>query len=557
VSTEKQESEGASLDAQQRVYRTMAAKNGWETVAEFRGCESATQAATDRRVLQQVLACVRENPVDAVYVHEQSRLTRGDELEVAILMRELKEKRLKIIISGVVRDLDSIDERFMVGIQSLVDRAESERIKERLTRGKMERARNGKKNSGPSPFGYQNPPPGAEGRGKLRIVPEEAVVVRKLFATAAQGKGVLAVAKTLNDLGMRASRGGKWGKSSVTRVLMNPVYIGTAASGVWRAEPGSRTFRFKLKNDKAIVIPNAHEPIIDRGLWDAVHNRQRIPRTAVPRMLTGLVFVNGKQYHGDSDGTHRFYRAERGIRGMPWLLTETTDDAVWTAFVSLATAPEFVQRLLTEAKKPGEELVINQEIEYLEDQVGKCQRRLDNLIEMRADGEIDKDTHRIKSDEARAAMVKHKAELAGLRSKLLALDGTVATRIVKAVQMVLAGRTKLTGDQKRSILASIVRRVDVVAEKTGANFARAQDGRVTGSGGPSWGIKAVSLRLALPRNLGPTAGNAAAAGEAEAAGIANAAQPCRSCQLGTTCWDCAQLAEAETEGRGGHLGTIS
>ena len=35
---------------------------------------------------------------------------------------------------GVVRDLGSIDERFMVGIQSLVDRAESERIKERMGR---------------------------------------------------------------------------------------------------------------------------------------------------------------------------------------------------------------------------------------------------------------------------------------------------------------------------------------------------------------------------------------------------------------------------------------
>lgn len=535
VSTEKQETEGASLDAQQRAYETMAEKNGWVTVEKFRGSESATQAAADRRVLQQVLQCVRDNPVDAVYVHEQSRLTRGDELEVAMLMRELKEQRLKIIINGVVRDLDSVDERFMVAIQSVVDRAESERIKERLMRGKKERARRGQKNSGPAPFGYMNPPPGAQGRGTLRIVPEKAVVVRKLFALAAAGKGDDAVAAALNDLGMRASRGGLWGKSSVRKVLENPVYIGTAASGVWKAQPGTRTFKRNLKNEKAFIVKGAHEPIIDQALWDAVHNRPRIPRTAVPRMLTGLVFVNGKQYHGDSDGTHRFYRAERGIRGMPWLLTETTDDAVWKAFVSLATAPEFVQRLLTEAKKPGEELVINQEIDYLEDQVGKCQRRLDNLIEMRADGEIDKDTHRIKSDEARAAMAKHKAELAGLRSKLLALDGTVATRIVKAVQMVLAGRTKLTGDQKRSILASIVRRVDVVAEKTGAGFARAADGRVTGSGGPSWGIKAVSLRLALPRNVGPTAGNLAAAGDAEAAGVANAAQPCRSCQLGTTC----------------------
>ena len=53
----------------------------------------------------------------------QSRPPTQDELEVALLFRELKERRIKIIVNGLVRDLSSTDERFMVGIQSLVDRA--------------------------------------------------------------------------------------------------------------------------------------------------------------------------------------------------------------------------------------------------------------------------------------------------------------------------------------------------------------------------------------------------------------------------------------------------
>ncbi len=143
VSSEKQANEGASLDAQEHRYHELASANGWTTVAEFRGCESATQAATERRVLQDVLACIRDLCPDALYVHEQSRLTRGDELEVATLFRELKEQQIKIIVGGVIRDLASIDERFMVGIQSLVDRAESERIKERMRRGKRQKGREG------------------------------------------------------------------------------------------------------------------------------------------------------------------------------------------------------------------------------------------------------------------------------------------------------------------------------------------------------------------------------------------------------------------------------
>ena len=153
VSTEKQANEGASLDAQEREYRDLASRHGWTTVREFRGCESATQAASERRVLQQVLACIAEGGVDAVYVHEQSRLTRGDELEVALLMRELKERGIKIIVNGSVRDPSAIDDQFMLRIQSAVDNMEAMRIRERMMRGKRRRAENGKKKSGGASFG--------------------------------------------------------------------------------------------------------------------------------------------------------------------------------------------------------------------------------------------------------------------------------------------------------------------------------------------------------------------------------------------------------------------
>jgi DNA invertase Pin-like site-specific DNA recombinase len=42
VSTEKQATDGASLDAQERAYRAMADRSGWTTVQEFKGCESAS-----------------------------------------------------------------------------------------------------------------------------------------------------------------------------------------------------------------------------------------------------------------------------------------------------------------------------------------------------------------------------------------------------------------------------------------------------------------------------------------------------------------------------------
>lgn len=533
VSTEKQESEGASLDAQQRAYRSLAERSGWRTVAEFRGCESATQAATDRRVLQEVLACIREHAPDAIYVHEQSRLTRGDELEVALLLRELREQRLKIIVGGVVRDLSSIDERFMVGIQSLVDRAESERIKERMIRGKRERARQGKKSTGPAPFGYTNPAPGTPGRGTLQVVPEEAAIVRRLFALAASGIADRAVAIALNAAGLKAPRGGRWGRSTVVRILNNPAYLGTSAAGVWKAQRGSRTFRFNLAAEGAILVENAHEAIIDRVTWDAIHRRAKLPRAAKPRMLAGLLWVNGRHCQGDSSRHGAYYRAARGIKGAPWLGSDLTDAAVWDAFASLATSPEFVERMMAEARNPREQLVISQEIEYLEDRIGKNQRRLENLLNMRADGEIDKPTFQAKSEEARKAIGAMQTELAALRAKVVTLDGTVAERVVRAVQVLLAGRTKLTADQRRAILRSIVRRVDVAVEPTGVLQTRGPRGHLAASGGPRWAIRTVSFRLALPPAQVPQEGTRGVLGPVAASG---AGEPAgfRDGQLATT-----------------------
>lgn len=551
VSTEAQATEGASLDAQERTYRDLAARNGWKTVAEFRGHESATQASADRRVLQQVLACIRDAGPDGIYVHEQSRLTRGDELEVALLLRELRERRMKIIVGGVVRDLGSIDERFMVGIQSLVDRAESERIKERMSRGKRERARQGKKTGGPAPFGYENPPPGAPGRGTLRIVEAEAAIVRKVFALAAAGKAERHIEAALNAQGAPAPRGGKWGRSTIRRILDNAAYVGTAASGVWVARgKRRRSFRLDLANDRAIVIENAHPPIIDRETWDAAHGRPRLPRTATPRMLTGLLWVGGVQYSGDTDGGTRLYRAPRGLRGHPWLEAQATDDAVWDAFASLATTPEFVQRLIDEAQSPRDQALAAQEAEYLADQVGKLERRLSRLVDMRADGEISKEAYAAKRAETEGALERLRAELVEQRAKALTLDGSFAARVVKAVQVLLAGKTRLATAQKRSILASIVKRVDVVAERSSADFARDAKGRILPKAAPRWAVRSVAFQLALPDEDATRA----AVGETAAndASLAHEAGALRSGQLAKTDLRSDQLAGTGGD-RAGHL----
>lgn len=497
VSTEKQAEHGASLEAQEQTYLAMAEQQGWRTVATFKGAESATGASSDRRVLQQVLACIRERDVDAIWVYEQSRLTRGDQLEVAYLTRELEERGVKVIINGTVRDLASIDEGFMFGIQSLVDRTEGRRIKERMSRGRRQKAMNGKKTCGAAPYGYRNPPPGAPDRGTLQVVEQEALVVRRVFRMAADGESANAIAAALNARGIASPRGGQWGKTSINRMLQNPAYIGTMASNVW-VEKGRGNFVLDLENPRAIVKENAHEPIVDRQTWDAVHNRGKQPTVKVPRMLTGLLHVNGVRYGGDSNRGVRFYRACDRRTGSPWIERDEMDRTVWEAFTSLATGPEFVERLLEESRNSREQQILAMDLEFAEDNLRKAQRRYDRLVDMRADGEIDGNEFRRRAEVERDKIAGLEAEVRSMRAKSTVFDGTSAARLVRAVQALLPSSGRLTVAQKRRLLRSLVTAVDVEAEPLENDFKRDEAGRVLPGHTPRWRITRVSFRVRLP-----------------------------------------------------------
>src|SRR5690348_14175213 len=97
VSTDSQANHGASLDAQARQFDDLAKLRGWIGCDRIRGCESATKAGSEREVLQATMQAIRRHEADAVWVLEASRLTRGDELEVALLHRELRERGCKVI----------------------------------------------------------------------------------------------------------------------------------------------------------------------------------------------------------------------------------------------------------------------------------------------------------------------------------------------------------------------------------------------------------------------------------------------------------------------------
>lgn len=448
VSTELQASHGASLDAQARRFEELAISNGWIVVARLRGCESATKAAADREVLQGALSAIRQHDADAIYVHEQSRLTRGDELEVAVLMRELRERGCKIIVGGSIRSLNSIDERFALRIQAVVDRAEAERIVERTGRGRREKAKQGKWNCGNAPYGYFNPPKGDSRRGTLQVNPEEAAEVRKIFGAIAGGESCRSVADRL-----------KVPRSTILRMIRNPTYTGAMAFFRWK-----RKGRSISPKPAEFVVERAHEAIVDPIAWAKVQAiLVSVPRRGISTsMLTGILHVNEKPMIAESGHGVQSYSA-RG--GGCWIERRMVDNAVWDGFRRMIDSPQVIADIRAAVTEGPNAQLVAQDEELTRTRLAKLQKRLDGLSRMRADGEIGKSEFTRLTSETQAKIDECKRELQALTAQRPD-PGTDLEATADTLRRVMAAG--LPDGDRRRLLQSLVTSVHIDAKRKAA-----------------------------------------------------------------------------------------
>ena len=129
---------------------------------------------------------------------------------------------------------------------------------------------------GKSPYGYR-----LQVDGSLRIVEEEAEVVRSMFQSYADGRGgVRAVAQDLNDRGLQTRSGRRWSMITVRDILRNTAYVGTYR-------------RFGLR------MPDTHDRIVTpqlfRQVQDLMRSRVPVPSRSFmtkgdPFLLTGMIY---------------------------------------------------------------------------------------------------------------------------------------------------------------------------------------------------------------------------------------------------------------------------
>lgn len=217
VSTEEQANEGFSLDAQMRRLEGYCAVEGWEIAGRYRE-EGHSGRSTERPEYQRMMS--ESASWDVVLVLKMDRIHRNS-VNFARMMDALEAEGKDFCSVQEQFDTSNAMGRFVRDVMQRIAQLESEQIGERVRFGMERKARYGSGLLGSGhPYGYEY------SHGKLEVVKDEMYVVRAIYRMYCKQHSMDEIARSLNEAGFSAKKGGPWNKQSVCNILHNPLYAG-------------------------------------------------------------------------------------------------------------------------------------------------------------------------------------------------------------------------------------------------------------------------------------------------------------------------------------------
>lgn len=218
-------------------------KKGNHMVVDIVMDDNYTGMNLKRPGIKRMFELARNGEIDAVFVKDLSRLGRHRTLTLDCIDK-LKELGVRVI--SVTENIDSFNEAddLIIGVKGLINDSYSKDIQRKVIYGFRQKQQKGLVMI--PPMGYFKD----KNTNEIVIVEEPAEIVRTIFKLYLEGYGLKAIAKILNEKGMKSPAyyqlkllGKKqgynkpkitdrflWDYSSVKRILKNEFYCGTVVN---------------------------------------------------------------------------------------------------------------------------------------------------------------------------------------------------------------------------------------------------------------------------------------------------------------------------------------
>lgn len=250
-----------SLETQKEHYDNFINANPeWEYAGLYYDEGISGTKVEKREGLLSLLKDCEDGKIDRVITKSISRFSRNttDCLE---MVRRLASLNIFLYFEKENIDTEHMSSELMLSILSSIAESESRSISENEKWSITKRYQNGTFIIGYPPFGYNNVD------GKMVIIPEEAAIVKEIFAMAINGMGSYVIAKELNKRGICTKKNGKWGSSSVKGLLHNEKYTGDVIfQKTYTDDNFNRHTNYGEKN--MYLYKNHHEAIISHEVFD-------------------------------------------------------------------------------------------------------------------------------------------------------------------------------------------------------------------------------------------------------------------------------------------------
>lgn len=251
-----------SLETQKAHYESfITSRDDWHFAGLYFD-EGITGTKKDKRPeLMRLMQDCASKKIDFIITKSISRFSRNttDCLE---LVRKLQELDIPIYFEKENINTGSMESELFLTILSSMAEEESTSISKNNKWSIKKRFQNGTFKLSYAPYGYR-----WDGR-TLRIIPEQAEIVKRIFAEVLAGKGTETIAKELSAEEIPTKRGGKWTSTSIRGILANEKYTGDV---IFQKTYTDDSFNRHTNNGEVdkYYIPDHHEAIVSKEDFEA------------------------------------------------------------------------------------------------------------------------------------------------------------------------------------------------------------------------------------------------------------------------------------------------
>lgn len=281
------------------AYIKSQAHEGWSLVRDRFDDGRLSGASLDRPALQSLMDSVRARQIDIIVVYKVDRLTRSL-ADFAKLVELFDEHDVSFVSVTQSFDTTSSMGRLTLNVPLSFAQFEREVIGERVRDKIAASKRKGLWVGGPVPFGYRSIDK------KLAIFPDEATLVRKIFADYLKLGSIRALADALTAEGLKPK----------PRRLVN---VNSIQAACYRVGPLAHLLknRFYLGEVcyRGEIHQGEHEPILDRELFEAV--QQQIKEQSVERSnrrRSSRALVTGRIFDDQGHPMTPTHTSKKGVR---------------------------------------------------------------------------------------------------------------------------------------------------------------------------------------------------------------------------------------------------